>query len=177
MRATMDTLVARLRRLTDAATTDEFNSVIYWSDDQLEAVLDQTVKEVDIELVSGTRYVNGAVEWQRKSWVYDDDGYGIEKEPDVVTADGYDVAYTSIDYNKKIVVVNVSEDEPMYLRCAIYDIWQAAYLVWKEKAEQRTDFVNWKVVNERVDMEQEYKHCVQSRDYYYGLRVKGFSWL
>lgn len=169
-------LIARLRQLTDAATDDEFNGVTFWTDDQLEDVLDRHSRDIQIILQHGTRKVNGQVAWWHmkytpKFWI------GFETY-EVTDYQGYTVDTDDyvVDLERGQVTLDTGlSKQTYYLRARAYDFIDAAADVWQQKVNQRSSFVDYKADIHTVKMSQDYAHCIERLNYYASLRIGGFK--
>ena len=178
----MALVIARLRRLTDAATDDEFNGVTFWTDDQLQTTLDEnSFPVVDLELTPSTMLVNGVADW-RTQFFYKRtlDAYDYERNAQVVetsTGTPIDDDFFTLDWSRMTVVLtdDVTSNVSYSLRLTLYDMWNAAARIWYEKAEQRTSYISSKANAHKLEMQQERDHCVDRAIYYRSRRVKVFQ--
>lgn len=177
VRTSMLRPIAVLRRLGNCAYNDQFNDTTYWTDEQLQEMLDAAHLVVPpIKLKPILRKENGVFRW----WVQmiDIRPYMILEEVGrVVDVEGYDVPSTSytVDYVQKVVQFDpdlAPYSSQYYFEAPVFHLYEAAANVWQEKANQRVDYVRWKAGNYSVNAEAEYQHCLERARYYRGLVLK-----
>lgn len=177
LRTGMDVLVAYLRSITHASTTDSFHGLTYWSDDQLQDVLDrnsallrQSPLRADVQNVGGaTDYTLQFFTFSPALWL-EEATLSIRDVDGVVTATSYTL---NVDKNS-ITFDSNPADKRWYATARLHDINAAAADVWGQKAAHRADYITWRAGQHRADREQEYKHCLQMQAYYKGKTVRGF---
>lgn len=181
-RPTMALVISRFRRMTDAATDDEFNGVTYWTDDQLQDVLDEnSFPVIDLELTPSTMLVNGVADWRTQFFSKKTlKAYDYERNAQVVeTSTGTPLASDdfTVDWLRMTVTLSgdVTTNTAYSLRVTLYDMWDAAARVWYEKAEQRVSYISSKAGTHKLDFQQEYEHCIQRALYYRGRRIRVFK--
>ena len=170
VRAGMSDIIAQLRGMTNAGTSDyTINSVAYWSDQQLQDILDKhrfdgysqevvPVMEMSTGELSTTRYYLGDHNIESGTdvfWISDSVGNKI------------DTANYSVDYNLGLVTFTANTAGLYYF--ATYhsiDINAAAAEVWKQKAAYLAQKVTFKAGNQSVNLSDQYKQAMQMADYY-----------
>lgn len=142
MRATMGTLVGRVRDLA-AATYDEYTvgDTVYWSDQQLQDALDRTRREIVDEAITPVRVIasSGSAEYR----IYQSVGRNYESTDGgtarfyVRTADGarLGTATYSVDYALgRVEFAATTGGSVLYLSGYVYDPYAAAADVWRQKS-------------------------------------------
>lgn len=138
-RTTMADLITQLREYADASVADfTVNGVAYWTDDQLQTVLDGNRREVrylglaaQADLQSGgsvtySEYWSGLGSWEDSPTVLDAN-YGT------VSAS----AYTFDASDGVVTFTNASSSAAVYfIRGTVYNVHAAAAQVWIRKAAQ-----------------------------------------
>jgi hypothetical protein len=181
-RPTMALVIARLRRLTDAATDDVFNDVTFWTDDQLQDILDENSFPVlDLELTPSTMLVNGVADWRTQFFSKKTlKAYDYERNAQVVetsTGTPIDSDFFTLDWQRMTVTLteDVTTNTDYSLRITLYDMWDAAARVWYEKAEQRASYISTKANAHKLEMQQERQHCKDQAIYYRSRRIRVFK--
>ncbi len=159
IRPNMQPLIDLLRNTGQAAPeTETFNGVTYWTDQQLQDILDGVSKL-------------GAVEGE--FYIADDTIFlpAIPKsfyaDPDTVTkvlVNGSWVANTGTWDTLKRELTTTQDVQAISARWISMN--EALAVFWEEKANQRSDFVNIKGGQNKLDMEQEWQHCREMAAYY-----------
>ena len=172
-RSTMATLIANLRGLTRAGTADyTVGTVNYWSDDQLQDVLDAHREDVYRAPMHTVQVYNGgSVEYHDYHSGYSNleatsGGTAIFYVEDAAGSAVGTALYTP-DYNRG--VVNFPADtggSSYYLYGRTYDMNAAAADVWRTKAGQYAMAVNFSTDNHRIDRGEIIKNCLQMAGYY-----------
>lgn len=166
-RAGMANLITELRRRTMAGTADvTLGTVTYWSDNQLQDVLDtyrETLRQITLSAIPtrvGTSYsyteypIPSQLEWVEENAT--DSGWQL-----VDSAGGSAPSYT---VNYKAHMITFAADTAnlnYYLDCRAYDLNQAAGDVWESKASFVAGNVDWKSDNHDIKASQEYAHCMK----------------
>jgi hypothetical protein len=168
VRTEMQSMINYIRSYGSAASTDVFNGVTYWTDDQLQDVLDRFSKHATVALNPYTAKNWGLIS-PRHAW-FDDNA---------IVVDGSDTPYSgSFEYNSSFgeVAFTVAPDSsvPLYVSGLQCNLWEALADLWAQKAMQRYDYVNFKAGNNKMDMETEKRTCEQQRDYYRARTIRKF---
>lgn len=170
----MQTIILALRELTDANAGDvEVNGIPYWTDEQLQTVLDQFRTDViDVPLRSVAMNEAGVTVFKRYyiptivgRWIENDDG--TNQIFSVVDTSGNLAPAYTYDSGSRLITFTVSTNGLSYfLRCRFYDIYAAASDVWYKKASQRTALIDWKAGGQSLSEDQEYQHCLERGQFY-----------
>jgi hypothetical protein len=175
MRPGMSLIVAQMRQYGSASRTDIFNDVTYWSDDQLEEIADdnsdrQTVRLLPSSIVGRTHF---RLEIPRHYW-FESDAYSILEVCDTPVP-----VYTLAVYeprNGEIVFAeDLSETKKYMLEGRAVNLYAALAALWEQKAAQRADYADFKAGNNKVNMSQEYEHCVKRMAHYRNRTIRRYD--
>lgn len=181
-RSGMASLILELRGFTDTKEQDvEVNGVAYWTDEQLQNVLDLYRKDVlDAELVSVPLMVNGVTEWTRY-YIPLAIGHYLETDAtpgafSIVDVVGAAAPSHTVDIRAMTVVFNANTNGLEYfLRGRTYDVRAAAAHVWFMKAGHRAELIEWKAGGHTLSEDQEYQHCLEMYRLYSSFRGIGVT--
>lgn len=159
VRPAMQPLIDLLRSQGQAANeTETFNGVTYWSDEQLQDILDQVATlgavEGEFHVANDTIFVPEIP----KSYYAD---------PDTVTrvmVNGSWVDSTGTWDTLKRELTTTQDVQAVSARWISLN--EALAVFWEQKANQRSDYVNIKGGQNKLDMRQEYEHCLSMGKYY-----------
>ena len=180
LRNGMVDLVQELRTLTIAGTADwTLGTVTYWTDDQLQAVLDKyRVDFFASELVEQEQYVGptgdpttaGSVIYKRFTTAYKNLETIASGTPyfAVTYANGGTVveAFTA-DYTNGILdFTNNQRGTPLYLTGRSFDVNQAAADIWTRKANYYSQAYDIKTDNHSLTRSQLYKQAMSQAEYF-----------
>ncbi len=174
-RAGLSTLIARLRAMTNAGTSDAtVAGTTYFSDDHLQTVLDTTQTLWQrVNLIPRPEFIDGEVvhtEYFIPDYV---PRQFEENEVDsgwfIRTADG--VAVDSGDYTPNYEAGHITFDADTdgaeyHLSCRTYNLHRAASNVWQQKAAFVYADTNWQADNHRLDAAQVFDHCHKMATYH-----------
>lgn len=169
VRPNMQPLIDYLRREGQAAEDDEFNGVTYWTDQQLQDILD---------LVSNRRAAyakKGAI--SGLIYVLSEPRH-IYPDPDEITLLGADLEEITATYTYSLLrneLVFTTDPEISYIEASFINFWEAVAALWGEKANQRFTFIDNKSGQNSLKMEQEYKHCVERQQVYRNRRIRRWA--
>ena len=172
-RTTMATLITSLRGLTQAGINDyTVSGLSYWTDNQLQDVLDAHREDVYRAPMHAVQVYNGgSVEYHDYHSGYSNleatsGGTAIFYVEDA-TGSAVGTALYTPDYNRG--VVNFPADtggSAYYLYGRTYDMNAAAADVWRTKAGQYAMAVNFSTDNHRIDRGEIIKNCLRMAGYY-----------
>lgn len=179
-RAGMSNLIAELRSLAQVGTSDHtLNSITFWSDDQLQEMLDryrQTWKRVLLE--SAEDYIDGDYSYteyvipSRLKWFEESaasSGWALRDSAGAAV-----VASHTINYESGIITFAAdTRDADYYLDARTYDLYSAAADVWRRKASFVASATDWKSDNHDIKASQEYKHCLAMAEHFEGMAGAG----
>lgn len=167
VRATMATLISTLRGRTNVSTSDiTISGVTYWSDQQLQDILDETKQYFSVNLESLGEMSDGSVVYL--NWRIPQNVGPYLELAVVKTLTGYvisDSDYT-LDSNAGLVIFNSSATQGYVLSGYTYDLDEATAKVWDDKAAHRAHLVTIKSGPHQLWEDQEYLHCVQQAQRY-----------
>lgn len=158
VRPNMQPLIDLLRAQGQAANdTETFNGVTYWTDQQLQDILDRVAKRSIVPVTAYEAEDNLYLPAIPKPIFADPDSIKLLVASAWVANTG-----TWDTLNKELTTTQDVE--------AISAKWislnEALAEYWQDKASQRSDYVNIKGGQNKLDMQQEYKHCVEMSAYY-----------
>lgn len=170
VRPTMIPLIDYLRKFGQASTTDEFNGVTYWSDDQLEETLDEAAEYYRVKLVTASS-LNANL---RSLDTYRH--YKFESNYKLLNASASEVTVSSTyDHLLNTVLLDSAVSGTLYLEGLKVNMWKALEILWDRKAQQRKDNIDWKAGHNTMYTSQEYRHCISQRDYYANKIIRTFK--
>lgn len=173
IRSGMINFILELRRMTDASATETtVNGVQYWTDDQLQDILDAYRHDVlDLALIPASQKEAGSTVYYRY-YLPDEVGMWIENDPlylSVVDDKGNAAPAYTYDPNTRYILFTANTNgSSMFIRCRFYDMQQAAARIWFEKAGHRIQLIDWKAGGQSLNEDQEYQHCMQMFTLYSG---------
>ncbi len=170
LRTTMQAIISDLRQFGAAATDDEFNGVTYWTDAQLQEIADR----------NGRR---GTIKMKRV-----DPDYMVYRlvAPQSITMENAIVVYTTSEavnpapfsfnpLTAEVTFETAQSDEEYLAYGFVVQLYDALADLWQTKADQRFNYIDWKAQNNKMNMKQEYDHCVERAMYYRGKRIRSFD--
>lgn len=176
-RSGMASLILELRGMTSAGTADyTVAGAAYWTDDQLQAILDKHRTEVvSDQLVHINEYQGGALSVTRYYSHFGNFEQTTGGTAIFVLQDGTHNAVASSEYAVDYTRGEITFDAPTgglpyYLTGRSYDLNRAAADVWTQKAGQvAIASFSWSTDNMRVDKSGLRKEAVDMAQYYRGL--------
>lgn len=155
------TNIQRLRDMTSAAYDETFNGVTYWTDEQLQGILD-TYSRYDY-----TRKLiyRGLIDNLN---VYTID---VPRHWGLVSISG---VYDYVDLQARTVRTVTPLESTLIQECFVIDFNAAAADVWQQKAVQRQNYVNWRAGSHAVSANQEREYCQKMADMYRARRIKAW---
>jgi hypothetical protein len=178
-RTTMADLITELRGMCNAGTADvTIAGTTYWTDDQLQKILDRNRLLVDQEpLYMVPSHVPGSVEYYEYRSCYDhyeqtDGGSAVFLLEDSTGAN-IGTALWDADYNTGVVTFAANTaGTTYYLTGRSYDLNGAAAEVWRQKASYyaaTSSGVDWSTDNMRISRSQMVTQAQGMANYYAGL--------
>lgn len=162
----------QLRTMCNVGTTDyTVNGVSYWSDAQLQVVLDRHRTDIfQRELSVVDELIGGAYNYTH----YSIGDTFIESGATFTLYDSnYNVVTTgfTVDYALGLVTFTASTNGmPYFASYRTYDINAAASDVWRQKAAHFAEMVNFRAGNQSVNLSDKSKQALAMADYYGNLR-------
>jgi len=169
-RAGMANLILRLRGLTEAGASDyALGATTYWSDDQLQDILDGHRETYRSALLEPEPELGSSGVYQYFDYeIPDEIGRDIEEagvdsifavkqtNGTVVSSSTY-----TVNYRAGIIRFNTAQTAiGLYLDVRAFDLNGAAREVWEQKAAHAVAGVDWKSDNHAISASQEYDHCI-----------------
>lgn len=172
-RDTMTPLINHLRQKANASDSGEtFNGVTYWTDDQLEAVLDEHAEIVQTPIIK-VDYLNSqlyTVQAPKTYWfesgftIYKDgtksiltDTYTFDPLSNILT---FDTDVANYDYN---------------IQGRAYRMTDAIANVWLQKAQQRENYITFKASSHRMEANQTRDFCMSMYEHWRGKAIRRFK--
>ena len=175
-RAGMGDLIRRLRNLAEAGSSDyTLSSQIFWTDNQLQEILDQHKVELIYEpmtVVPGR--ISGGYEYKnyyisRKNLEKTTGGTAIFYIQDGSGTTVSSSLYT-VDYFTGKVTFTADQGGAVsyFVNAASYDLEGAAGEVWRIKASHYAETVNISTDNQSMALGDLYKHAIERAEYFEG---------
>ena len=137
VRSTMADLIADLRAMTDAGTTDyTIGGVSFWSDQQLQDILDGRVISMHHDQMSAIpEYANGAYTYTEYILPLSNVEGGTALTVQDITGAAVGTALWSFDRNRGVVTFTADQaGAPRFATGKAYNVNLAAADVWRKKA-------------------------------------------
>ena len=186
VRAGMQTIVNKLREMTAAAYDEEFGGVRFWSDDQLQDILDQHKRITHYPLISAPYTVTDGQELGRHTWTPRNARERYEESETTVFdinggSDLVDAGTASIDYETRLVTYLTAylEDAATNTHEIVltsYNMNDAASEVWESKAAQRHEYIRTKAGAHTLDLQQDYEHCLAMANRFRNRKFRAHKW-
>jgi hypothetical protein len=184
LRSSMADLIATLRGLTAAAAGEyTVNSVSYWTDAQLQDVLDRHVTIVRDEVLVPLEAIEsgGSVSYYDYTSAYrflESTSGGTSRF--IVKDANYDAVGTasySVDYPRGLITFTATtEGQSRYLDGYSYDLNAAAADVWGQKASHYVTAYDFSTDNHNLSRGQIIKNCLtMAKEYAAGAKVQTVS--
>jgi hypothetical protein len=171
----MLSLIASVRGKA-AARSDEttIDAVTYWTDDQLQAILDQFSYDVtDVALRVKPYMVDGVTVYREYYIPNTVPAYleGAETDDAFLVVDSRGFAAPAYTYDgnlRKITLAVSGTGTEYYLRAKAFDLDRAVAEVWLQKAGHRADLITWKAGTYTLEEDTEYAQCMAKYHEYLG---------
>lgn len=169
-RAGMANLILRLRGLTNTTSSDyTLGATTYWSDDQLQDILDATRKDwrgVPLEAMPELGTTGSYEYYDYRIPVeigrdFEEAGassiFAVKETGGAIVSSG---TYT-VNYRAGILRFTVDQDAAFYtIDVRTFSLNSAAREVWEQKASHVAARVDWSSDNHKISGSQEYDHCM-----------------
>lgn len=169
VRPAMQPLINLLRSEGNASTNDLFEGVTYWTDQQLQDILDLTgerlVGTVSVATIDGTIY---RLDSPRHYYPDPDTIVLLDINLNEVTAT------VTHDFLRNEYVFG-SDPEIAYIQAVFMNFWIATAELWDNKANHRYGFIDNKSGQNALKSHQEYEHCVERAKYYRSKIIRRWS--
>ena len=184
-RATMATLITRLRGLCEAGVDDYvLAGDTYWTDPQLQDHLDGSRQdwrsvplEAQPEIVADNvyDYLDYRIPTEIVGRDFEEAGTGSIWAVKDSTGATVSTSLYTVNYRAGIIRFTTDQDAASYrLDCRTFNLNAAAREVWETKAAHAAAGVDWASDNHKISSSQEYEHCKERAEYFRKLG-KGFQ--
>jgi hypothetical protein len=169
----MTNIVAYLRQHGQAADNEEFNNIVYWTDDQLEEIADtwSVRQRVPIDTAQQTDPTIYRIRVPR-GYVMEDDFVVFDAEDETATEITSPVATYAQTRNELEFATALDEDTQYYVEALFICINDALADLWSQKASQRFDYIDFKAGNNKMNMSQERDYCEKRAAYYRAKTIR-----
>lgn len=170
VRPNMQPLIDYLRREGNAAPeTDIFEGVEYWSDEQLQDILDRIgerrIATVSAATVDGTIY---RLDAPRHYYPDPDTVVLLDEDLNEVSAP------LTFDFIRNEYTFT-SDPDITFIQAVFIHFWDATAQLWSEKAAHRYGFIDNKSGQNALKSHQEYEHCIQRMEYYRAKTIRRWN--
>jgi hypothetical protein len=167
--AGLQKIVDKVRYMSSAPTTDVFEGVTYWTDQQIESLALSASSFVRVVARQGR--LDGSLYLIRAPYTHWFSTTGLtlyaEDSKTPMTE-----SYTYVPENGFLTFSPaLSNVKWLEVEGTIVDYYMVLENLWDTRAQQRVSYVNFKSGSTSVTMSQEYANCVQMRDYYRNQRL------
>lgn len=172
IRTSMQGVVDYLRMWGDAAPDDEFNGVTYWTDEQLQQIADKWSQFRTVDLVPGQTVGTTYYTLNAPNYLILEDDLTVyrtvnDSVEDVVGT--YDQSTNSVTFAS-----DLSSNFDYKVEARVIHTYEALADLWSLKANQRANYIDWKAQNNKMNMKQEFDHCVERALYYRSKIMRRF---
>ena len=155
-----------LRLHGSAASTDVFDAVTYWDDDQLYAILNEYIVHNTIGLRPINRLCTVYTTKPPASWQL--------REIVEVYVNNTVVSPTHDTLTNAFTFITKPVSDP-YLQANYFNMTEALAHLWETKASQRFELIRVKGGANQMFIEQEYEHCLAKARYYRSRIIRRFK--
>lgn len=174
IREGMTDLVALIRQYGHVSTDDmTLGDIVYWTDEQLQDIADANSYRRLIALSPATFGNKTVYSLGIPRHYYAESGtlavYTVsgETKTPVETAFTYNMRKAEVTF-----VSDLSSTTSYYLEASFMNLYEALADLWGQKAQQRFDYISFKGGDNKMDMDQEHKHCLDREKHYRNLIIK-----
>lgn len=142
------------------------NGVSYWTDDQIQLILDMFRKDVRGVLLMPLNERLAGVSTYLRYYIPDEISNWLENSPEQlqvldVLGNAPSISYT-IDLDSRVVIfASNTLGKAYYLYAREYDVRPAIAEFWLTKIGLLTQLVDWKAGGQSINESQEYQHCME----------------
>ena len=170
IRPNMQPLIDYLRQQGQANLSDSFYGVSYWSDQQLQDILDQ---HKIIDAFPAIPKKHDGTKWGIivPPYVYidPDEVYFLDNELDSLTLSyTYDMWTKVFTFDSAPPTLSAIGGDYVHMFNALADLWG-------QKAAQRFQYVDSRAGQNVLHLQQEYQHCIERQQYYRNKIIKRFK--
>lgn len=157
LRQSMQPLINYFREAGNAPHDDMFDGITYWTDLQLQNILDRHAYLIGVLY----KHVSGNVYVAHDSFRH----YLLNPDSTDVDLSGFDM-----------ITKQITSDTPVY---KIMGLWtnmnDALADLWLQKAGHREKYVNFKAGSNQVSVSQSYDHCIKMYHIYRNRRIRRYD--
>lgn len=187
VREGMIELVNKLRMLTDTVNdpTDKGN---HWTDDDLQSELDLHVVElIRTQLIPSPKLLpNNTLSYLDYKWKsiigrwLERPTVSFVNSTFIVQESNGAYKFNITDYTvnwsiPKITFLSDQVGKSFILTARVYDMNEAAAMIWSNKADRRAELFNWKTDNHLMNEDTVYQHCMERYQHYLNLSGVQFT--
>lgn len=167
----MGSVVARLRSMTDVGTADyAVGGVTYWTNDQVQSVLDRHSNLIRANLATMPQYYGGSIEYREFTW----GDLEVERQQSgtavwrVVNSAGsaFGTATYAVNYDSRRIRFTSDQTDVIYLETVAFDMSAAAADVWDQKAAHYAAKMDIQTGEQRMARGQLIQHAQSMAKYY-----------
>ncbi len=81
-------------------------------------------------------------------------------------------AFTFNPDTKELTFTGAQTETEYYAYGLVFRIYDALAELWQSKADQRFNYIDWKAQNNKMNMAQEYQHCVDRALFYRSKTIR-----
>ena len=172
VRSGLQPTVDKFRRLAMVGTEEEFNGVLYWSDVQLQEVLDDNTVWAGRGLRRLALNRMGVIKGAKR--------YILDEATASIVGFTNEELYEDISelgaYDPDVGVFDGTDTQAKSVTGKWFDLYSALADFWNRKAEHRVEYVQTKAGQNTIRLQDEYNHCIQMRDHYRAKIIGGSGW-
>lgn len=174
-RISMNTLIARLRGFASASADElTINGTAYFTDDQLQAVLESHSDYHNrVAVYPIGEYTNGEMLYTRYPLPYFliwAEGAGDGSAWRLTDGTGANAPTHTFNMEaRQIIFSSPTDGRTYYLSATVYDLHAAAADVWRQKMAHASQRVSFSVDGQAVSASDYHAHCARMVAYYDGL--------
>jgi hypothetical protein len=174
IREGMTNIVALIRQYGHVSTDDmTLGDIVYWTDEQLQDIADANSYRRLIAITPATFGNKTVYSLNIPRHYYAESttlaAYTVTGETKVAveTLFTYDMRKAEVTFES-----DLSSTTKYYVEASFTNLYEALADLWGQKAVQRADYVAFKGGDNKMDMDQEYNHCLDREKHYRNLIIK-----
>lgn len=167
VRVGMNSLIALFRYLGNVnSNSEQFGGVTFWTNEQLQDILDAS-RAFQRVRITPLDVGNTIFQLQDKDFKKLDVNFSVYDSSD-------NLIETSRTYNLQDnhIVFAAEEVNAKFVEGYFYNLYSALADLYDRKAAHREHYVDMKSGNAKLNLQQEYEHCINRRDYYNNKTAK-----
>jgi len=164
-------LINYVRERGQAAVAEVFDGVTYWTDAQIEDILLRTGQDVSIKARPVSRFTKVVyrLDIPRFYW-FNATGLIVRDENEVVLS-----GWTFNAQKGTFTFLTEKTSAYLFVEGFLVQTFASLELLWEEKANQRSHYVNFRGGHNATNLAQEWEHCDKMRMFYASKVVKGWK--